>query len=92
MSTVITEDEAKENIAARLSACLEEKGWTQGDLARAIQIDGEELQAARMRVSRYVQGKSMPPVDILSNMAELLDVTVDFLLSPIRRKKSSKSA
>jgi transcriptional regulator with XRE-family HTH domain len=88
MSTVISKDEALANIAANVTATLEKMGMTQGDVARAIQEKGEDLQATRMRVSRYATGKVMPDAVALARMAEALDVSTDYLLStPKKRAK-----
>lgn len=86
MSNVLTKDAALANIAANISITLVQKGLSQGDLARAIQDEGEALQATRMRVSRYATGKVMPDAVALSHLAEALEVSTDFLLSTPRRR------
>jgi transcriptional regulator with XRE-family HTH domain len=92
MPTVLTKDDALQNIAANIAATLDRKGLTQGDIARAIQESGEELQAARMRVSRYKTGKSLPDAVSLARIAEALGVTTDFLLSyPPPKARPSRS-
>lgn len=89
MSNVLTKEEALANIAANMTATIEAHGLTQGDVARAIKEPKEQLQAARMRVSRYATGKVMPDAVALSHIAEALEVSTDFLLStpPKRRGK-----
>lgn len=87
MSSVITKDEALANIAANITSTLDKKGMTGGDIARAIKEPDEELQAARMRVSRYKTGKVMPDAVALARVAEALGVTTDFLLSTPRRPR-----
>ncbi|MBA3483044.1 MAG: helix-turn-helix domain-containing protein [Pirellulales bacterium] len=91
MSTVLTKDQALFNIAANITATLDRKGLTQGDVARAIQEEGEELQAARMRVSRYATGKAMPDAVALARIAEALGVTTDFLLSTPPKRRGRRA-
>lgn len=88
---MLTKDEALANIAANISITLERKDLSQGDLARAIQEEGESLQATRMRVSRYATGKVMPDAVALSHLAEALEVSTDFLLSTPPRRRSQKA-
>lgn len=89
---MIDEKQALANFATNIRARLDELGWTQGDLARAIQNNGEELQTTRMRVSRYCNAKIAPHPATLSNIAEVLEVTTDWLLSTPKTKKRKKSA
>lgn len=86
---MLTEEQAKSNLAANLAAVLREMGWTQSDLARAIQEDDEDIQAARMRAHRYVRALCIPAATTLANMADRLGVTVDWLLSTPRKKRTS---
>jgi len=50
------------------------KGLTQKEL-------GELIGGALVDISRYETGKSKPPIDKLCKMADVLNVTTDFLLS-----------
>lgn len=88
---MITKVEALANIKANIQAMLAKTGQTQGDVARAIQETGEELQAARMRVYRYANGKVMPDAVALAHIAEALGVTTDFLLSTPPKKRRKKA-
>lgn len=92
MSTVIDEKQALANLADNIKTRLVELGWSQGDLARAIQVGDEDLQATRMRVSRYCNARIAPHPATLSNIAEVLEVTTDWLLSTPKARKRKKSA
>jgi len=49
------------------------RGWTQNELAEKLGTDG------RM-ISHYEKGKNIPSADILIKMAELFNVSIDYLL------------
>jgi transcriptional regulator with XRE-family HTH domain len=88
MQDVLTDEQLRHNLSANLAKVLEERDLTQSDLARIIQEKGENLQTARMRAHRYVNGLVTPEPARLANLAELLAVTVDWLISAPTRKKS----
>ena len=52
---------------------MEDHGWSQADLATRIGGDAGQI-------SRYENGKITPPVDVVVRLAELFDVTTDYLL------------
>lgn len=83
---MITEEQLRLNLSANLGKVLKERTLTQSDLARLIQEKDEDLQAARMRAHRYVHGLVSPEPARLANLAEVLAVTVDWLISGGRRK------
>lgn len=87
---MITAEEAKQHFAANLQNAIAKRGVSQGDVARATQREGEDLQVTRNRISRLVNGLSVPDAVDLSNIAEALGVSVDELLKPV--KKIAKSA
>ncbi|MGD9645552.1 MAG: helix-turn-helix domain-containing protein [Pirellulales bacterium] len=82
---VITEDQAKDNIAANLQRLLEARNWSQSDLARAT---GD----AHVTISRIVRGTNVAGVALLARIAEALDVTIDGLIRPPASRPSKKSA
>lgn len=73
MSTVITDEQALDNLSRNLKQTLADREMSQADLAR-ITGDGE------MNISRYVRGIQMPGAGVLARLAEALDVTADELL------------
>jgi transcriptional regulator with XRE-family HTH domain len=77
--TVITDDEAKQNIANNIRILLAERNWKQSDLASAT---GE----SEMRVSLAVRGRKLPSAAFLARIAEALNSTVDRLLSPMSNR------
>jgi transcriptional regulator with XRE-family HTH domain len=86
MQPVLTKDQAKRNFAANLAQALLDRDMKPVRLAEAIMVKGETIEAASMRVSRYLRQIHMADGADLANIAEALDVTVDWLLSTPRKK------
>lgn len=63
----------KEEFAKRLYKAMENKGWTQSQLARYAGLN-------RDAISTYIRGRSIPSPDSLSKMAKVLDVKAEDLL------------
>lgn len=70
---MITDDEAKQNLAENVRRLLETRGMTQTQLADAA----HETQAT---ISRIVNGLQLAGGGILARLAEAFDVSVDRLL------------
>ncbi len=70
----------KEEVGKRIAFYRKEKGITQKELADLLHIS---YQA----VSKWELGKSLPTVEILYEISNLLNVTVDVLLSENEWKK-----
>lgn len=85
MSTVVTDDEAKRNIAANVARLLALRGWTQKQLADAT---GE----TNMIISRIMREKHVPNAATLARIAEALDTSTDILLDPPPKEKSRQTA
>ncbi len=64
----------------RLRRLRRERDWSQGQLANKIGIDIQ-------RISKYERGISSPPLEVLACIAQILSVSVDYLLMG----KSSKT-
>ncbi len=64
-----------------ISACRKEKGLTQMQLA-------EKLNITNRAVSKWETGKSMPDVSLMLDLCNILDITVNELLSGERRAVS----
>jgi len=62
------------NFGARLKTLRKQKGWTQKELATKADVRPAQL-------NKYESGYHTPPVEKLLQLAELLDTTVDYLLS-----------
>jgi transcriptional regulator with XRE-family HTH domain len=74
MTTVITDEQAKEWIAANVSRLMKERGLTQVDIAA---ITGEQ----QMRIWRIANGLNLPSSAVLKRVAEALETTADELMS-----------
>ena len=88
MATVVSDHEAKENVAENVSRLLEQNGISQSDLARAT-------NESPMRISLVVRGIHQPTAGFLARLAEALGVSADFLLNdPAENfpKKSRRTA
>lgn len=66
--------EIKSVIASNIIYLRKEKKWTQAELA-------EKLNYSDKAVSKWERGESVPDIETLKNIADLFEVTVDFLLS-----------
>ena len=58
----------------RIKKAREAKGLTQDELAEKLNIK------SRVSISNYEAGRSVPPGDILRDLADILDTTTDYLL------------
>ena len=65
--------ETKLPLGERMKRLRQERGWSQGELARRIGGDGRQI-------SRYENSRIVPSVEVLAKIAEALDVSTDFLL------------
>jgi len=73
MSTVLTDEQATQNLSANIQKLLADRKMSQAELARAT---GE----SEMNISRYVRGSNVPGVGALARLAEVFGVPTDFLL------------
>ena len=62
-----------EVFVTRLQEILEDKDITQRELAKLIGV-------TEVTISRYVSGERSPRVEIVSKIADILNVTTDYLL------------
>ena len=75
-----------ENFGERLATLRKERGMSQEDLA-------EKLQLTRQTISKWELGNSAPDLELLMQLAEVFDVSVDCLLgAKTAEKKSVKEA
>ena len=73
MSTVIQNEQARQNIAENLRRILRDRGLTQGSLAN---MTGD----TEMMISRVCRGICTPGVGVIARIAESLDVSMDHLM------------
>lgn len=81
---MLTDAEARRNIATNILRVLKERGISQAELARRA---GEPP----MNVSRIVTRANIPNAATLARLAEALEVSVDYLLGT-HQKKSRNTA
>ncbi len=74
----------RENVGRAISEQRKIKGMTQKQLA-------DLLNVSYQAVSRWEQGASLPSVDMIYDIAQALDTTVDFLLNGISEKRKTIS-
>lgn len=63
----------KHIVAANISSLRQDREMTQGDLARALNYSDKA-------VSKWERGESLPDIAVLTQIADIFDVTIDFLL------------
>jgi transcriptional regulator with XRE-family HTH domain len=83
MQPVLSDEQAKQNIAVNVQALLDAREWNQRDLARAI-------DESDMRVSFLVRGVKLASAAMLARVAEALETTVDALLAYPKRSPSHR--
>lgn len=76
---MVTDEEAKENIAANVLRLLSARGWSQKKLS-------VETGETEMTVSRICRGQSVSGIGVIARIAEALDVTIDRLIDQPPRK------
>jgi len=64
----------KKQMGLRIKRSREEKGFTQDDLAEKLKMKN------RASISSYEAGRSIPPSDVLRDLADILEVSADYLL------------
>ena len=71
---VMQNDEFRKAFGRRLKRARKQKSWTQKEFAQKLDIRFGQL-------NKYESGLNAPPLATLIQMAEILNVTVDFLLT-----------
>lgn len=61
------------SIGSKIILLRKQKGWSQIELAKNI-------NASREIISRYERNESMPSIDMVIKLADVFNVTVDFLV------------
>jgi transcriptional regulator with XRE-family HTH domain len=83
MSTVLSDDAAKKNVAANLSRLILDHKTSRRGVAKAT---GE----SHTIISQYAAGHKLPGSGALARLAEFFGVSTDYLLStPKRNRKQS---
>ena len=61
------------NIRERITQLRKQKGWSQNDLAKAI-------EASRDMIGKYERNDNLPSVEVAFKLADIFEVSVDYLL------------
>jgi transcriptional regulator with XRE-family HTH domain len=60
-------------LGERVKELRKEQGWSQGELAERVGTDARQI-------SRYENGRITPSLDVVARLAEVLDVSIDYLV------------
>ncbi|NHB63714.1 XRE family transcriptional regulator [Photorhabdus sp. RW14-46] len=66
--------ELRKEFGVRLKALRKQKGWPQKELAGKVEIRFQQL-------NKYESGLNIPPAEMMVKLADVLGVTVDYLLT-----------
>ena len=75
---------AKVTLGDRITELRKAKGWSQGELAKKIRLSYTQM-------SRYEIKGVQPPANTLKKLADILDTTVDYLISGDKDEKAKAS-
>ena len=73
----------RENVARNISELRRKNNWTQAELA-------EKLNYTDKAISKWERAESMPDIEILYQMAQLFDVTLDYFASEHGKAEEEK--
>lgn len=71
---LMSDDKLRAAFGARVKELRKQRGWTQKELAAKLGVRFSHL-------NKYEGGWHIPPADKLVQLAEVLDVTIDYLLT-----------
>ena len=84
--TIMQDQDLRKEFGKRLKELRKEKGWTQKELANQLDIRYSHL-------NKYESGMHIPPVEKLIHLADIFQVSLDYLVkglpmdeSPIRNE------
>ena len=80
MSSAAPPEAIRMEFARRLQAALNERGWTQSELARRMAPLLKHSRLGRDNISKYVRGKVLPLPPALEAMAKVLEMKTSDLL------------
>jgi len=63
-----------EGFGDRLKTAIQKKGYTQKELSEILRVNQDTI-------TNYVKEKSFPKADILLNLCDLLDISIDWLMT-----------
>lgn len=71
---VMHDDVLRKEFGARLKVLRKQKNWAQKELAAKVGLRFQQL-------NKYESGLNIPPAEMLVKLSDVLDVSVDFLLT-----------
>jgi transcriptional regulator with XRE-family HTH domain len=71
---VMSDAVLRKEFGVRLKVLRKQKNWAQKELAAKVEIRFQQL-------NKYESGLNIPPAEMLVKLADVLDVSVDFLLT-----------
>ena len=71
--TAMQDQDLRLAFGARLKELRKQKGWTQKELANQLDISFSHL-------NKYESGMHIPPIEKLIQLAEIFNVTLDYLV------------
>lgn len=73
------------DISKKITELRKGKGWSQSDLAKAI-------EASRDIIGKYERGENSPSIEMANKIADVMGVTVDYLLGKEKFGQYDKEA
>ena len=73
------------NIGSRITELRKLKGWSQSDLAKAV-------NASRDIIGKYERNENTPSLEMAQKLSDIFEVTVDFLLGKETKARYNKEA
>ena len=67
------------NLVNRITELRKQKGWSQSELAKHIQV-------SREIVGRYERGDAVPSIDSAKRMADAFEVSLDYLVGALEKQ------
>lgn len=70
-------------IGNKITELRKQKGWSQGELAN-------QISASREAIGKYERGEAIPSVETAKNIADIFDVSLDYLVGDVLKPSFDK--
>ncbi len=70
-------------IGNKITELRKQKGWSQSELAK-------QIDASREAIGKYERNEAVPSVETAKNIADVFDVTLDYLVGDVLRPSFDK--
>lgn len=70
-------------IGNKITELRKQKGWSQTELAK-------QVSASREAIGKYERNEAVPSVDTAKNIADIFDVTLDYLVGDVLKQSFDK--